>query len=55
MQARKHQWNTRSANEVAAAALAATTEIAFEERVKFTYPEVTIRPMEVRTFMAEFH
>jgi alpha-mannosidase len=27
---------------------------AFEERVPFDYPVVTIRPMEVRTFMASF-
>lgn len=53
-EARKHQWETRYANEAVAAHMEATGAIAFEERVKFEYPTVTIRPMEVRTFMAEF-
>ena len=27
---------------------------AFETRVPFAYPKVTLRPMEVRTFLASF-
>jgi hypothetical protein len=28
--------------------------VSFTERVAFAYPKVTIRPMEVRTFLAKF-
>ena len=27
---------------------------AYEEKVPFAYPSVTLRPMEVRTFLATF-
>jgi len=52
--ARKHQWNTRAANSAVAAQMADFKAQAFETRVPFVYPQMTIRPMEVRTFMASF-
>lgn len=54
VEARKHTWATHSANQAAADQLAATTAMAFEERVPFSYPILIIRPMEVRTFTATF-
>jgi len=51
---KKHQWKTYAPNKAVAEQLGAFKEKAFEERMPFTYPTVTIRPMEVRTFMATF-
>jgi alpha-mannosidase len=52
VEARKHRWKTRTANQAVADQMAQCK--SFDERVPFTFPEVTIRPMEVRTFMAKF-
>jgi len=52
--ASKFAWKTRAPNEAVAAQMSEFQDLAFEERVPFTYPTVTIRPMEVRTFMASF-
>ena len=51
---RKHQWRTHSATAQAAHALKTIEASSFETRVPFDYPHVTIRPMEVRTFLATF-
>jgi hypothetical protein len=52
VEARKHKWKTRTANQAVADQMAQCK--SFEQRVPFTFPEVTIRPMEVRTFLATF-
>lgn len=46
----KHKWQTRAAE---AAAPTAHTK-PFEQRAPFVFPKLTVRPMEVRTFLAEF-
>jgi len=52
MEASRFQWDTRTKNAGVAEQLESCA--AFEERVPFKYPLVTIRPMEVRTFLASF-
>jgi alpha-mannosidase len=52
--ANKFRWKTRAPNQAVEALMAESTAKAFEERIAFNYPVVTIRPMEVRTFMASF-
>ena len=47
---KKHVWQTRAAPKKAAA----DTVAPFENRVPFAFPQLTIRPMEVRTFLADF-
>jgi len=48
------QWKAEARNDEVRAVLDARSELSFEERVPFSYPKVTIRPMEVRTFLAHF-
>jgi len=52
---KKHHWQTHAANAEAQAGHAAVGKAAFGERVPFSFPKVTLRPMEVRTFLATFH
>ena len=49
-----HKWRTRPTNEAVAKALLESKREAppFEERVPLSFPMVTLRPMEVRTFLA---
>jgi alpha-mannosidase len=54
-EARKHKWTTHTANDRVEEHMQQCKEKAFTERVAFSYPIVTIRPMEVRTFLATFH
>jgi alpha-mannosidase len=46
----KHKWQTRATDAAAPPANAKP----FEQRVPFVFPKLTVRPMEVRTFLAEF-
>lgn len=46
----KHKWQTRAAEAAAPTAHAKP----FEQRAPFVFPKLTVRPMEVRTFLAEF-
>jgi len=54
-EARKHRWVTRAANTDVEKQMQEIASDAFETRVAFSYPKVTIRPMEVRTFLATFN
>lgn len=56
MDARKHSWKTAPLNERVEENLldAKNKRAGFESRVKFNYPVVTMRPMEVRTFLVRF-
>jgi len=49
-----HKWRSHAPNERVAARMDKVDAHAFTERVPFAYPQVTIRPMEVRTFLASF-
>ena len=51
---KKLDWKTEPATQAQKDVLDARAQIAFTERVAFDYPVVTIRPMEVRTFLAHF-
>jgi len=49
-----HVWTTHAATPAAAAEMAKIDAHAYAARVPFTYPKLTLRPMEVRTFLATF-
>jgi len=51
---RNHVWRTHSRTEAAAREAEEIARGAFESRQPFAYPKVTLRPMEVRTFLATF-
>jgi len=51
----KHTWRTHENDKAVADHLAKLDERAFSTRVPFAFPTVTIRPMEVRTFLADFN
>mmetsp|Transcript_59280 Transcript_59280/g.162642 ORF Transcript_59280/g.162642 Transcript_59280/m.162642 type:complete len:809 (-) Transcript_59280:378-2804(-) len=55
-EASKHDWSaqSRAANTAVQAQLDATAKAAFVERPRFAFPKVTLRPMDVRTFLAKF-
>lgn len=53
-EARKHRWTTFAANGAVEELLTEQKAKAFETKIPFTFPSVTIRPMEVRTFLARF-
>jgi len=48
-------WKSAPATDAQAAFLEDRAAAAFTEKVPFAYPVVTIRPMEVRTFLATFN
>jgi len=48
-------WKSAPATDAQAAVLEDRAAAAFTEKVPFAYPVVTIRPMEVRTFLATFN
>ena len=48
------RWATFEPNMDVAAQFSAIEKRAFPVRVPFAFPTVTIRPMEVRTFLARF-
>ena len=50
----KHKWQTHTPNADVAKQLESVEAISFEARVPFKFPMLTIRPMEVRTFLATF-
>jgi alpha-mannosidase len=50
----KHKWRTHAPNDRVADHLNEVAGKAFEQRVPFAFPSVTLRPMEVRTFLATF-
>jgi alpha-mannosidase len=54
VEARKHTWRAHAPNQAVAEHFAQVKGRAFERRVPFDFPNVTIRPMEVRTFLATF-
>lgn len=54
MNKNKFKWDTFFPNQAVKKQMEAHKALAFEEKVPFQYPVVTIRPMEVRTFMASF-
>ena len=56
MDAKKHQWKTSPLNERVEQNLhdAKVKRAGFDSRVPFKYPVVTMRPMEVRTFLVRF-
>lgn len=49
-----HVWKTHTTSEAMAREASAIAEGAFETRVPLAFPKVTLRPMEVRTFLATF-
>ncbi|KAL1529061.1 hypothetical protein AB1Y20_000024 [Prymnesium parvum] len=51
----KHKWNSHAANARVQAHLNEVSKVATVDRKPFSFPKVTIRPMEVRTFLANFH
>ena len=51
---KKLAWKSEAKTEAQRVELDARAELSFTERVAFAYPKVTIRPMEVRTFLAKF-
>eukprot|EP00965_Chrysotila_dentata_P204554 6182409-Pleurochrysis_carterae.AAC.1 len=51
---RKHAWRTYAENERLKQHLDSVDQDAFAQRVPFSFPLLTIRPMEVRTFLATF-
>jgi len=53
-EARKHTWRAHAPNQAVAEHFVQVKGRAFERRVPFDFPNVTIRPMEVRTFLATF-
>ena len=54
VEAVKHKWRTHAPTARVADHLKEVADKAFEQRVPFAFPSVTIRPMEVRTFLATF-
>jgi hypothetical protein len=54
VEARRHKWATHMPNRAVAEHFEAIKGLAFEERVPFDFPQLTLRPMEVRTFLATF-
>ncbi|KAJ1454800.1 galactose mutarotase-like domain-containing protein [Pelagophyceae sp. CCMP2097] len=52
--AAKKNWNTHVASAAQQEVLTAVAAASFEARFEFDFPTVTIRPMEVRTFLATF-
>ena len=50
----KHKWQTRRLSLRAEAAAPTAHAKPFEQRAPFVFPKLTVRPMEVRTFLAEF-
>jgi len=50
----KHRWPTFDPDAAVAAQMAVADAKAFNHREPFVFPTVTIRPMEVRTFLASF-
>ena len=51
---KKLVWKSEAKTEAQQVELDARAAVSFTERVAFAYPKVTIRPMEVRTFLAKF-
>ena len=51
---KKLAWKSEAKTEAQQVELDARAAVSFTERVAFAYPKVTIRPMEVRTFLAKF-
>jgi len=49
-----HVWKTHTSSAAAAAEMAAIDGKAYDARVPFAYPKLTLRPIEVRTFLATF-
>lgn len=50
----KHMWKGHATNAQASTRLDITSKLAFTKRVPFVFPQLTLRPMEVRTFLATF-
>ena len=50
----KHDWTRHAANAQIAAKLEEVAKDAFVKRVPLSFPNVTLRPMDVRTFLATF-
>ncbi len=48
-EATKHKWQTTAEPKAEG-----KQPVPFETRVPFAFPQLTIRPMEVRTFLADF-
>ena len=51
---KKHVWKTRAANAAAAAQIEGVSKRAYETAAPLAFPKLTIRPMEVRTFLVDF-
>jgi len=54
MNKNKFKWPTHFPNAAVEAQFAQDRELSYEAQVPFSFPMVTIRPMEVRTFWATF-
>ena len=50
----KRNWNSKPRTPQQLTELEKRAELSFEDKVPFDYPILTLRPMEVRTFLATF-